>query len=92
MRIAATTNRNLEEAVREKRFRKELYYRLNVFPITVPPLRQRKEDIPLLLKALLSRYVRKLGKQITSIQKETMKVLQDYPWLGIVRPETKERD
>ncbi|MFO7737659.1 MAG: sigma 54-interacting transcriptional regulator [Desulfatiglandaceae bacterium] len=85
VRIVATTNRNLEEEVREGRFRKDLYYRLNVFPITVPPLRQRKEDIPLLVTTFLSRYARKLGKQITSIQKEMMKALQDYPWPGNVR-------
>jgi len=85
LRIVATTNRNLEEEVRKGRFRQDLYYRLNVFPITVPPLRQRKEDIPLLVQAFIERYSRKLGKQITSIQKETMKVLQDYPWPGNVR-------
>jgi len=85
VRIVATTNRNLEEEVREGRFRKDLYYRLNIFPITVPPLRQRKEDVPLLVKAFIERYARKLGKQITSIQKETIKVLQDYPWPGNVR-------
>ena len=84
-RIVATTNRNLEEEVRKGRFRQDLYYRLNVFPITVPPLRQRKEDIPLLVQAFIERYARKLGKQITSIQKETMKALQDYPWPGNVR-------
>ena len=84
-RIVATTNRNLEEEVRKGRFRQDLYYRLNVFPITVPPLRQRKEDIPLLVQAFIERYARKLGKQITSIQKETMKTLQDYPWPGNVR-------
>jgi formate hydrogenlyase transcriptional activator len=84
-RIVATTNRNLEEEVRRGRFRQDLYYRLNVFPITVPPLRQRTEDIPLLVQAFIERYARKLGKQITSIQKETMKVLQDYPWPGNVR-------
>ena len=84
-RIVATTNRNLEEEVRKGRFRQDLYYRLNVFPITVPPLRQRKEDIPLLVQAFIERYSRKLGKQITSIQKETMKALQDYPWPGNVR-------
>lgn len=77
--IVATTNRNLEEEVRQGRFRQDLYYRLNVFPITVPPLRQRKEDIPLLVQAFTERYTRKLGKQITSVQKETMKALQDYP-------------
>jgi len=85
VRIVATTNRNLEEEVRRGRFRQDLYYRLNVFPITVPPLRQRKEDIPLLVQAFIERYARKLGKQITSIPKETMKVLQDYPWPGNVR-------
>jgi formate hydrogenlyase transcriptional activator len=84
-RIVATTNRNLEEEIRKGRFRQDLYYRLNVFPITVPPLRQRKEDIPLLVQAFIERYARKLGKQITSIPKETMKALQDYPWPGNVR-------
>jgi len=84
-RIVATTNRNLEEEVRKGRFRQDLYYRLNVFPITVPPLRLRKEDIPLLVQAFIERYARKLGKQITSIPKETMKALQDYPWPGNVR-------
>lgn len=84
-RIIATTNRNLEEEVRKGRFRQDLYYRLNVFPITVPPLRQRREDIPLMVQAFTERYSRKLGKQIASIQKETMKALQDYPWPGNVR-------
>ena len=85
VRIVATTNRNLEEEVRKGRFRQDLYYRLNVFPITVPPLRQRKEDIPLLVEAFVERYARKLGKQITSVQKKTMKTLQDYPWPGNIR-------
>jgi transcriptional regulator with GAF, ATPase, and Fis domain len=85
VRIIATTNRDLEEEVRKGRFRQDLYYRLNIFPITVPPLRQRKEDIPLMVQAFIERYSRKLGKQITSIQKETMKELQDYPWPGNVR-------
>ena len=85
VRIVATTNRNLEEEVQKGRFRQDLYYRLNVFPITVPPLRQRKEDIPLLAQAFIERYARKLGKQITSIQKQTMKALQDYPWPGNIR-------
>ncbi|MFH2119991.1 MAG: sigma-54 dependent transcriptional regulator, partial [Pseudomonadota bacterium] len=85
VRIVATTNRDLEEEVRKGRFRQDLYYRLNVFPITVPPLRQRKEDIPLMVQAFIERYSRKLGKQIPSIQKETMKALQDYPWPGNVR-------
>jgi len=85
VRILATTNRNLEEEVRKGRFRQDLYYRLNIFPITVPPLRQRKEDIPLMVQAFVERYSRKLRKEITSIQQETMKALQDYPWPGNVR-------
>jgi transcriptional regulator with GAF, ATPase, and Fis domain len=85
VRIVATTNRDLEEEVRKGRFRQDLYYRLNVFPITVPPLRQRKEDIPLLVEVFMARYSRKLGKQITSVQKKAMKTLQDYPWPGNVR-------
>jgi formate hydrogenlyase transcriptional activator len=85
IRIVATTNRNLEEEVRKGRFREDLYYRLNIFPITVPPLRQRKEDIPLIVQVFIEQYSRKLGKQITSIKKETMKALQDYPWPGNVR-------
>jgi len=85
VRIIATTNRDLEEEVRKGRFRQDLYYRLNVFPITVPPLRQRKDDIPLMVQAFIERYSRKMGKQIKSIQKKTMKALHDYPWPGNVR-------
>jgi formate hydrogenlyase transcriptional activator len=85
VRIVATTNRNLEEEVRKGRFRQDLYYRLNVFPITVPSLRQRQEDIPILVQAFTERYAKKLGKPITSIHKETMKALQDYPWPGNIR-------
>jgi PAS domain S-box-containing protein len=85
VRIIATTNRNLEEEVRKGRFRQDLYYRLNVFPITVPPLRQRKDDIPLMVQAFVERYSKKMGKQITSIPKETMTELQNYPWPGNVR-------
>jgi formate hydrogenlyase transcriptional activator len=84
-RIVATTNRNLEKEVRKGRFRQDLYYRLNVFPITVLPLRQRKDDIPLLVEAFIERYARKLGKKITSVPRKTMKTLQDYPWPGNVR-------
>lgn len=85
VRIVATTNRNIEEEVRKGRFRQDLYYRLNVFPITVPPLRQRKDDIPVMVHSFIERYSRKLGKQITSIRKETMEALQEYPWPGNVR-------
>ena len=81
----ATTNRNLAEEVQKGRFRQDLFYRLNVFPITVPPLRQRKDDIPVLVQAFTERYAKKLGKQITSIRKKTMRDLQDYPWPGNIR-------
>jgi formate hydrogenlyase transcriptional activator len=85
VRIIATTNRNLEEEIGKGRFRQDLYYRLNVFPITVPPLRQRAEDIPLLAEAFIERYSRKLGKQITSIHKEALEALKAYPWPGNIR-------
>ena len=85
VRIIATTNRNLEEEVKKGRFREDLFYRLNVFPITVPPLRQRSKDIPLLVQAFVQQYAMKLGKRITSISKETMKVLEKYQWPGNVR-------
>jgi len=85
VRIIATTNRNLDEEVRHGRFRQDLYYRLNVFPITVPPLRQRKEDIPLLVQFFVEKYANKLGKQIMSIHKEMMEALQDYMWPGNIR-------
>ncbi|MCB2180514.1 MAG: sigma 54-interacting transcriptional regulator [Desulfobulbaceae bacterium] len=85
VRIIATTNRNLEDEIETGRFRKDLFYRLNVFPITVPPLRRRSEDIPILVQTFVERYARKLGKQITSIPKQTMKILQEYPWPGNIR-------
>ncbi|MCG6535500.1 MAG: sigma 54-interacting transcriptional regulator [Syntrophales bacterium LBB04] len=85
VRIVATTNRNLDEEIRKGRFRQDLYYRLNIFPITVPPLRQRKDDIPLLAQAFLERCTRKMGKHITSIRKETMQALKDYAWPGNIR-------
>ncbi|MGB5159482.1 sigma 54-interacting transcriptional regulator [Desulfobacterium sp. N47] len=85
VRILATTNRNLEEEVKNGRFRQDLFYRLNVFPITVPSLRQRNGDIPLLVQAFVRRYARKSGKKIDSIPKETMRALQDYAWPGNVR-------
>ena len=85
VRIVATTNRDLEAEIRKGRFRQDLYFRLNVFPITVPPLRQRKVDIPPMVQAFVHRYAGKFRKQITSIPKETLKALQDYPWPGNVR-------
>lgn len=85
VRIIATTNRNLEEEVGKGRFREDLFYRLNVFPLNVPPLRQRKEDIPMMVETFTERYAKKLGKTITSVRKETIKALQDYHWPGNIR-------
>ena len=85
VRIIAATNRNLEEEVKTGRFRKDLWYRLNVFPITAPPLRKHKEDIPLLVNWLVKKFCRKMGKQIETITSDTMKALEDYQWPGNVR-------
>ena len=85
IRIVATTNRNLEEEVRKGRFRQDLYYRLNVFPITVPPLRQRKEDIPLLVDYFVAKFNKKTGKKIESVSKDTLNALKEYDWPGNVR-------
>jgi len=84
-RIVAVTNRVLEEEVRKGRFRDDLWYRLKVFPITVPPLRERPEDIPLLVKWFVDQLARKMGKRVAEIPKRTMQKLQGYPWPGNVR-------
>jgi len=84
-RIIAATNRILEEEVRKGRFREDLWYRLKVFPITVPPLREHPEDIPLLVKWFLDQLTRKMGKRVTEIPKRTMQELQSYSWPGNVR-------
>jgi len=84
-RIIAATNRNLEEEVSKGRFRQDLWYRLNIFPITLPPLRERRDDIPLLVKHFMDHFAKKLGKPEVKISKETMQRLQDYTWPGNVR-------
>jgi len=84
-RIITATNRVLEEEVRKGRFREDLWYRLKVFPITVPPLREHPEDIPLLVKWFVDQLSRKMGKYDTEIPKSTMQMLQGYPWPGNVR-------
>ena len=85
VRVIAATNRNLEEAVRKGEFRSDLYYRLNIFPITLPPLRERKEDIPILVTHLVRQLSQKLGKTIDAIPQDTMAKLRNYPWPGNVR-------
>ena len=85
VRIIAASNRNLEEEIRAGRFREDLFYRLSVFPITIPPLRQRKEDIPLLVNYFVAKFNKKTGKKIEIVSKETLKTLQDYHWPGNVR-------
>ena len=85
VRIIAATNRNLEEEIRNGRFREDLYYRLNVFPITMPPLRQRKEDIPLLVNHIVTKFNKKIGKRIETVSKDTLSALREYHWPGNVR-------
>ncbi len=85
VRIIAASNRNLEEEIRAGRFREDLFYRLNVFPITIPPLRQRREDIPLLVNYFAAKFNKKIGRKIDSVSKETLNALQEYRWPGNVR-------
>lgn len=85
VRIIAATNRNLKELVEKKFFRSDLYYRLNVFPITMPPLRERGDDIPLLASYFAQKYVKKLGKTIDSINERDLERLVGYSWPGNIR-------
>lgn len=85
VRIIAATNRDLEKMVKEGRFREDLYYRLNVFPIGLPPLRERQEDIPLLVWSLVREFGCTMGKSIESIPRATMEALQRYSWPGNIR-------
>ncbi len=85
VRVIAATNRNLERAVKNGTFREDLYYRLNVFPINVPPLRERQDDIPLLINHFVRKYGAKIGKKIETIPKKVMDSLQSYHWPGNIR-------
>jgi formate hydrogenlyase transcriptional activator len=85
VRIIAATNRDIARAVKDGQFRRDLFYRLNVFPIVIPPLRERREDIPLLVRAMVKEFQKKMGKEIESIPKRTMQTLQAYSWPGNVR-------
>jgi formate hydrogenlyase transcriptional activator len=85
VRVIAATNRDLTDEVRKGRFREDLYYRLNVFPIRMPPLRERPEDIPLLVWTFLEDLSSRMGKKITQVPRTTMDALQRHPWPGNVR-------
>ena len=85
VRVIAATNRDLESAIETGEFRSDLFYRLSVFPIEVPTLRDRKEDIPLLLQYFLDRYGTKAGKSFRSVDKRSLDLLESYPWPGNIR-------
>jgi transcriptional regulator with GAF, ATPase, and Fis domain len=85
VRVIVATNRDLEAAMTAGTFRSDLFYRLNVFPIEIPALRERREDIPLLVEYFIDRFARKAGKKIRRISKKTLELLQSYPWPGNIR-------
>jgi transcriptional regulator with GAF, ATPase, and Fis domain len=85
VRVIVATSRNIEDLVRTGKFRQDLYYRLNVFPIRIPPLRERAEDIPLLADYFVKKYARKLGKNIDRIPKRTLNKMMSYVWPGNIR-------
>jgi formate hydrogenlyase transcriptional activator len=85
VRVIAATNRDLQAAISAGSFRSDLFYRLNVFPIEIPSLRERGEDIPLLVEYFIDRYARKAGKNIKRVNKKTVELLQSYPWPGNIR-------
>ena len=85
VRVVAATNRDLKAAVANGAFREDLYYRLNVFPLEMPPLRARGADIPLLVEYFIDRYARKAGKNIRSVDKKALELLRSYPWPGNIR-------
>lgn len=85
VRVVAATNRDLQEAVKGGGFREDLFYRLNVVPIHLPPLRERNDDIPLLVEHFIEKFNKKTGKKITSVTPEVMDILVDYPWPGNIR-------
>jgi PAS domain S-box-containing protein len=85
VRVIAATNRDLLKAVQEKTFREDLFYRLNVFPVRLPPLRERRDDIPLLVHFLVDKFARRIGKHLDGVSRATVQRLMDYPWPGNVR-------
>jgi formate hydrogenlyase transcriptional activator len=85
VRVIAATNRDLQTAIAERAFRPDLFYRLNVFPVEMPPLRERPTDIPLLLEYFVHRFSKRAGKKITGVSNDTLDLLQSYPWPGNIR-------
>jgi transcriptional regulator with GAF, ATPase, and Fis domain len=85
VRVIAATNRDLQAAISTGSFRSDLFYRLDVFPIEMPSLRERRADIPLLVEYFIDRYARKAGKNIKRVNKKTLELLQSYPWPGNIR-------
>jgi formate hydrogenlyase transcriptional activator len=85
VRLIAATHRDLRAMIREEKFREDLFYRFNVFPIEIPPLRERREDIPLLVNYFISKLSQRMRKQITSVSRQTMEVLTNHSWRGNVR-------
>jgi formate hydrogenlyase transcriptional activator len=85
VRVIAATNRDLQAAIAGGTFRSDLFYRLNVFPIKVPPLRERREDIPVLVAYFIDRYARKAGRRFRGVSKKSLELLQSYPWPGNIR-------
>jgi formate hydrogenlyase transcriptional activator len=85
VRVIAATNRDLDAAIAAGTFRSDLFYRLNVFPIEIPPLRERKQDIPVLVEYFIDRYARKAGKSISGVSRKSLELLQTYPWPGNIR-------
>lgn len=85
VRVISATNRDLQAAIADGGFRSDLYYRLNVFPVKLPPLRDRKEDVPLLVNYFVDRYAKRAGKKIKHIQKKALEALREYSWPGNVR-------
>jgi PAS domain S-box-containing protein len=85
VRVIAATNRDLDDDIAAGTFRRDLFYRLNVFPIEIPPLRERREDIPLLVEYFIDRYARRAGKSFQTVEKKSLDLLQAYPWPGNIR-------
>jgi len=85
VRVIAATNRDLEAGIAAGAFRSDLFYRLNVFPIEVPPLRERRRDIPVLVEYFIDRYARKAGKSFRTVNKKSLDLLQSYAWPGNIR-------